>query len=185
MAGFKYVGTEAQGDITGKTKRFAVVSGHASKLGIGDLVLVTGDADAKGISEIEIGTANTANTGVVTGIEPIWAGEDLSKTYLPDSTAGYLLVNVDPDATYECEVANGPLSVDDVDRNAPAVVTEGTVSEGLYTSNMKVNKTGVANTSTLPLRIVKLLEDSDGVLGNKALVKLNETTSRLGATGIS
>jgi hypothetical protein len=50
---------------------------------------------------------------------------------------------------------------------------------------MGVNDTGAATTSTLPLRIVKLLEDEAGVLGNKAIVKLNETTNRLGATGIA
>lgn len=185
MAGFKYVGTMAQGDVTGKLKRFAVDATHAGVLGIGDLVLVTGDADADGISEVDIGTANAANTGVVVGVEPVWSGEALNKNYLPASTAGYLLVNVDPDALYECEVANGPLAVADVDLNAPAVVTAGTVSGTLFASNMKVNDTGAATTSTLPLRIVKLLPDDDGVLGNKAIVKLNETTFRLGATGIS
>lgn len=185
MAGFKYVGTEAQGDVTGKLKRFAVEVGHAGVLGPGDLVLVTGDADADGISEVDVGTANTANTGVIVGVEPSFAGEALSRTHLPASTAGFVLVNVDPDALYEVEVANGPLSVDDVDLNAPAVVTAGTVSGGVFTSNMMVNDTGANTTSTLPLRIVRLLEDDAGVLGNKAIVKLNETTNRLGATGIS
>lgn len=185
MAGFKYVGTQSQGDITGKVKKFSVVSGHASRLGIGDLVLVTGDADAFGISEVEIGTASAANTGVIVGVEPNWSAEAFSTTYLAASTAGYVYVNVDPDALYEVSVSNGPLSVDDVELNAPAVVTEGTASGSFYTSNMGVNDTGAATTSTLPLRIVALKEDSAGTLGNKAIVKLNETTSRLGATGIA
>ena len=185
MAGFKYVGTQAQGDVTGKLKRFAVAAAHAGVLGPGDLVLVTGDANAQGISEVDIGTASTANTGVVMGVEPVFAGESLSITHLPASTAGYLLVNVDPDALYEVDVSNGPLAVADVDLNAPAVVTAGTVSGGIFTSNMGVNDTGAATTATLPLRIVRLLEDDAGVLGNKAIVKLNATTTRAGAAGIS
>ena len=185
MAGFKYLGTEAQGEASGKLKRFKVDAAHSGVIGPGDLVLVTGDADTDGVSEVDIGTANTANTGVVMSVVPNFSGEALSTTHLAASTAGYVLVNVDPDALYEVEVSNGPLSVDDVDLNAPAVVTAGTVSGGLFTSNMGVNDTGAATTSTLPLRIVKLLEDEAGVLGNKAIVKLNETTNRLGATGIA
>lgn len=185
MSGFKHVGTMAQGDVTGKVKRFKVDSGNSTKLGIGDVVLVTGDADTDGISEVGIGTANTANTGVVVGVEPSYSGENLTKNYLAASTAGYLLVNTDPDALYEVDVANGPLSVDDVDLNVPLVATEGTVNGILFTSNMKVNDTGANTTATLPFRVVKLLEDSSGTLGNRALVKPNETTYRLGATGIS
>lgn len=185
MAGFKHIGTESQGDVTGKVKRFAVDAAHSTKLGIGDLVLVTGDADAEGISEVDAGTANTANTGVIIGVAPKYSGEALSTTYLPASTAGYVMVNVDPQALYEVDVANGPLAVADVDLNAPAVVTEGTVNGSLYTSNMSVNDTGAATTQTLPLRIVKLLKDSDGVLGNKAIVKMNATTTTDGAAGIA
>ena len=185
MSGFKHIGTESQGDVTGKVKKFAVAAAHAGVLGVGDLVLVTGDADATGVSEVDIGTANTANTGVIVGVEPNFAGEALSQTHLAASTAGNVYVNVDPDALYEVDVSNGPLSVDDVDLNAPAVVTAGTVSGSLFTSNMGVNDTGAATTVTLPLRIVALKEDSAGTLGNKAIVKLNATTSRAGAVGIA
>lgn len=181
MAGFKYVGSETGGDISGKVKTFKVDSGVSDPIGLGDLVVVTGDADAEGRSEVTLATATTAATGVVTGIVPQFSGEDLSKTYIAGSTGGLVQVNTDPFALYECEVANGPLSVDDVDLNAPAVVTAGTVSGGLFTSNMKVNDTGAATTATLPLTIVKLLEDDAGTLGNKAIVRMN----KLGYVGIA
>lgn len=181
MAGFKYVGSETGGDISGKVKTFAVDSTYASVVGIGDLVVVTGDADADGRSEVELASANTAATGVVTGIEPSFEGEALSRAYIPASTGGYVRVNTDPFALYECEVANGPLVVADCDLNAPAVVTAGTVSGSLFTSNMKVNDTGAATTATLPLTIVALKEDDDGTLGNKAIVRIN----KLGYVGIA
>ncbi len=181
MAGFKYVGSETGGDISGKVKTFAVVSTHSTAIGLGDLVVVTGDADAEGRSEVDLASATTAPTGVVTGIRPKFEGEALSTTYLPASTAGFVEVNTDPFALYECEVANGPLSVDDVDLNAPAVVTAGTVSGSLFSSNMKVNDTGAATTATLPLTIIALKEDAAGVLGNKAVVRIN----KLGFVGIA
>jgi hypothetical protein len=112
------------------------------------------------------------------------AGEALSQTYHAASTLGTIKVNVDPNATYIVDVANGPLLITEVGLNAPAVVTEATVSGALAPSVMQVNATGAATTSTLPLHIVSLLEDADGVLGNVALVRLNATTVAPGATGV-
>ena len=165
MAGFQWVGTETSGSPDGKLKRYNVDAAHAGVLGIGDLVVITGDGSATGVSEVDIGTANTANTGVIMAVEPNFAGEALSTTHLAATTGGNVLVNVDDQALYEVDVANGPMVVANVGLNCPAVVTAGTVTQNVFTSNMKANFTGVATTSTLPLRIVALLEDSDGVLG--------------------
>lgn len=184
MAGFSYVGTESQGDVTGKVKAYAVDAAHAGVLGIGDLVVITGTAVASGMQTVDIGTADIANTGVVSGMVPNFASEQLSITYLPATTAGTLLVNVDPLALYEVDVANGPLAVTDVGLNCPAVVTAGTVSGSLFTSNMKANATGKATTNTLPLHIVALRTGSDGVLGSAALVRINAATNAYGATGV-
>jgi len=184
MAGFKFVGTESQGDITGKVKQFTVTASHAGILGPGDLVLITAASADDGSPTVDVGTANTANTGVVTGIIPNFSGEALSQTWIPATTAGKLLVNVDAFALYEADVSNGPLVAADVGLNVPAVVTAGTVSGSLFTSNMGVNATGKATTPTLPFRVVALLEDADGVLGNRALVRVNASTSNIGATGI-
>jgi hypothetical protein len=185
MSGFDLVGTESNGSIDGKQKTFAVDAAHAGVLGPGDLVLITGDGSATGVSEVDIGTANAANTGVISSVKPTLSGEALSITHLAATTAGNVLVNVDAFATYEVAVSNGPLVVANVGLNCPAVVTAGTVSGSVFNSNMGANATGVATTSTLPLHIVALKEDSDGVLGNRAIVRINESTSKLGATGIA
>lgn len=182
---FQYQGTESNGSPDGKQKTYAVDATHAGVLGPGDLVLITGNGSATGISEVDIGTASAANTGVISSVRPNIAGEALSQTYLSASTAGNVLVNVDDQALYEVPVTNGPMVVANVGLNCPAVVTAGTVTGSNFVSNMGANATGVATTSTLPLRIVALREDSAGVLGNVALVRVNETTSKLGATGIA
>ena len=194
MAGLKHVGSESQGDITGKSKTFHVLASHSGVLGIGDLVVLTGTSFTDGYAEVDIGTANIGNTGVVTGVRPSFAGEALSYTHLPASTGGYLTVNTDAFALYAVDVANGPFTaVDvangpfvaaDVGLNCPAVVTAGTVSGSIFVSNMKANFTGRATTATLPLTVVRLLVGSDGVLGSRAMVRVNETNSKLGATGI-
>jgi hypothetical protein len=184
MAGFKWVGTMSSGDPNGKVKQYTVTADHAGILGPGDVVLITAASAADGSPTVDIGTANSANTGVITGVLPQIASEALSQTWLSASTLGYVLVNVDPFALWEADVSNGPLAAADVGLNVPAVVTAGTVSGSLFTSNMGVNATGKATTATLPYKVIALLEDDAGVLGNRALVMTNASTYNIGATGV-
>jgi hypothetical protein len=182
--GFKLANTDSQGDVTGKQKTFSVLAATAEVIVSGDLVRVAGTANAQGVADVSIAPTATASTGVVMSVDPTISGEALSSTHHVASTLGTLKVNVDPNAVYEVDVANGPLLITEVGLNAPAVVTEATASGGLFPSVMMVNRTGAATTSTLPLHIVGLLEDSAGVLGNVALVRLNATTVAPGATGV-
>jgi hypothetical protein len=184
MAGFKWVGTMSSGDPNGKVKQYAVESSHAGVLGPGDVVLITAASNAAGEPTVDVGTANSANTGIITGVEPNIASEALSQTWLSATTAGYVWVNVDPFALWEADVSNGPLAAADVGLNVPAVVTAGTVSGSLFTSNMGVNATGKDVTATLPFKVIALLRDDNGVLGNRALVMTNASTYNIGATGV-
>jgi len=183
-AGYKLVNTDSQGDVTGKQKTFSVLVATTEVIVPGDLVRIAGTANAQGVADVSIAPTSTACTGVVMSIDPTFAGEALSQTHHASGTLGTIKVNVDPNATYEVDVANGPLLITEVGLNAPAVVTEATASGSLFPSVMEVNATGVATTSTLPLHIVALKEDAAGVLGNVAIVRINESTVALGATGI-
>lgn len=182
--GFKLANTDSQGDVTGKQKTFSVLAATTEVIASGDLVRIAGTANAQGVANVAIAPTGTASTGVVMSVDATIAGESLSTTHHVSGTLGTIKVNVDPNATYIVDVANGPLLITEVGLNAPAVVTEATVSGALAPSVMQVNATGVATTSTLPLHIVALLEDADGVLGNVALVRLNATTVAPGATGV-
>ena len=182
--GFKLANTYSQGDVTGKQKTFAVLVATTEVIVPGDLVQLAGTANAEGIADVSIAPTQAACTGVVMSVDPTFAGEALGQTHHASGTLGTIKVNVDPNATYEVDVANGPLAITDVGLNCPAVVTEATASGSLYPSVMKANATGKATTSTFPLHIVALKKDSAGVLGNVAIVRLNETTTSLGATGI-
>lgn len=182
--GFKLANTDSQGDVTGKQKTFAVLAATTEVIVPGDLVRIAGTANAQGVADVEIAPTSTACTGVVQSVDITLAGEALSQTHHVSGTLGTIKVNVDPNALYEVDVANGPLLITEVGLNAPAVVTEATASGSLFPSVMQVNRTGAATTATLPLHIVSLKEDSAGVLGNVAIVRINESTVAPGATGI-
>ena len=184
MAGFKYRKTQGGGGTTGVLSTYAVDAAHATLLAPGDAVVITGNADANGVSEVDTGNATTANTGVIESVDFTLAGENLSETGLLASTAGTVKVRVDQYALYEID-ADATAVVANVGLNVSINVTTATKSGGLTVSNMTADMATVATTITLPYRIVALLEDSAGVLGNRLLVRPNATTASSGAVGIA
>lgn len=185
MAGFKYVRSQAGGGTTGNVYTFAVDATHASRLGVGDVVVITGDADANGVQEVDAGNATTANTGVIESIDFGLAGETLTDaTGLAASTAGTVKVRVDQYALYEVD-SDATATAAQVGLNVGINTTAATQSGGLTVSNMNVDIATAATTITLPFRIVALLEDEAGTLGAKVLVRPNATTASDGAVGIS
>lgn len=181
--GFKWRGSLSDNP-TGVVNTYGVAAGHTTRLAIGDAVVITSTAGANGVQEVDAAGASGPLTGVIVGIEPNFATESFTDMSLPAGTAGRVRVQEDPRAEYEVDVANGPLAIADVGLNAPIVVTEASQSGGLTISNMAVNNTGKAATATLPVRIVQLLEDDDGVLGNRAIVRVNASTNISGAAGV-
>lgn len=184
MAGFKYSKTQSGGGTTGIVTTFAVDAAHATRLAVGDVVIITGDADANGVSEVDTGAATTANTGVIEAVDFILAGESLNNVGLPASTAGTVKVRVDQNALYEVD-SDATLAAASVGLNVGINATAASLTGGLAVSNMNIDAATAATTQTLPFRIVALLEDSAGVLGNRALVRPNATTASDGAAGIA
>ena len=182
--GFKYVGTDQQGTEL-KLRTYDVTSSHASIISVGDVVRITGTATTSSINNtVDVATATQSVTGVVAGIVPQYATESFTDTGLAASTAGQVVVNTDPFAYYEVDVSNGPLAAADVGLNVDLVATAATKSGGLTISNMSVNATGKATTNTLPFRVEALLQDSAGVWGNRARIRINNSTYNSGTTGV-
>ena len=182
--GFKLLNTDSQGDVTGKQKTFAVLAATPQTIVSGDAVRIAGSANAQGIADVALTSTTGALTGIVMSVDPTFAGEALSQTWHASATLGKVKVNVDPNALYEVDVSNGPLAITQVGLNCPVVTTEAVVTGTLAPSLMTANATGAATTATLPLQIVALKEDDNGVLGNVAVVRLNATTVAPGATGV-
>lgn len=183
MAGFNITGTEADGDYTGKLRRFHVDVAHAGILSVGDAVKLTGTAHTDGVAEVDIASQGAAIAGVIASFEPRIEGEALSDTGLPATTANYVNCHVSQDTLFivDCDET---LGVADVGLNADALVTVATKSGGMTTSNMEIDSSTKAATSTLHFRIVQLREGDDGTLGDRAVVRFNGLSSHTGTTGV-
>ena len=182
MAGFKYRKSQAGGGTTGNVSTFAVDAAHATLLAPGDAVIITGDGDANGVSEVDTGAAATANTGVLESVQVVTT--DLTETGLAALTTGLVRVRVDQFALYEID-ADATYNADSVGLNTGINITTATKSGSLTISNMTADFATVATTQTLPYRVVALLEDDAGVLGNRVLVRPNASTASDGAAGIA
>jgi hypothetical protein len=165
----------------GKVRRFFVAAAHATFLAPGDQVQLAGSADADGVASVDALTASGQQVlGVIASVEYQVAGENLTNTGLAAGTAGYVYVHTDPALWFEAPVANGPLLVADVGLNVNGTYTASTKVGGMAVSTQGVNATGKATTATLQYRVQGLLPDAAGVLGNVALVSINNQT----ATGV-
>ena len=185
-SGFQLDRVQSSGDFTGQTELYEIIAvGNAARLAPGDCVVITGDGDAtSGRSGITIAAQAAAITGVIESIAPQLDSESLNDTGIAASTAGTCQVITDRNAVFEVE-SSATLVAANVGLNAEAVVTAATQSGGLSISNMTLDQATVATTSTLHFRILRLLPGiSSGVLGDRALVRLNETTQTAGAAGV-
>lgn len=186
-SGFQLSRTQGAGDFDGSTELYAVLAAEtAPRLAPGDCVVITGDGDSvTGRSAITKAAQAAALTGVIESIAPDLDNESLNDTGLAGSTAGKAQVITDRQAVFEVEV-NTTLVDANVGLNADAVITSATQSGGLTVSNMTLDQGTVAVTNTLHFRILRLLPGiSSGVLGDRALVRLNHTTEIAGGTGIA
>lgn len=182
--GFKWVGSLSN-DPHGKIRTFDVASSHATRLAPGDVMRITGTANATtGLAGIDAAAAGQSITGVLNSVEPSFATESFTDTGVAASTAATVKVNDDPFALYEVDTS-ATLAVADVGLNADIVVTAATQSGGISISNMTLDSSTKATTVTLQFRIVGLLPGTTtGVLGDRALVMVNNSTNKAGAVGV-
>jgi len=186
--GFRPVQDLSGQGYTGKVQTFAVDAAHATLLAVGDLVVETGNLDAAtGVSEVDAISAGTTNliTGVIVSIDPDFS--NLEASGLAASTAGTVLVAVDPDLLLEAETLGGTFAVTDVGGNLPVTVTAATASGGLTNSNMVVNTTGAAISTTEQVRVVGVKDSGDitfpAPAGTTLIIRINESTIG-GAVGV-
>jgi hypothetical protein len=176
--GFFPVDNQGGYDWIAKSTRYHVKSNHSTKLAIGDVVVITGEANSDGIAEVDAGATGGAATGVIVSIAPNF--NNLYVNHLPASTAGYVYVNTDLNTLYKAEIATQALTAANVGSNVDIVATEAATSGGLTSSQMTL-KGDTATTSAAKFRIEELIPAEDGTLGaigGTAVVRLNESTQR-------
>lgn len=184
MAGFLATRNQGDTDYQGKLETYSVDAAHATLLAPGDVVVITGTADAEGRAEVDAAAAGAPITGVIANVAPLFEGENLTETGLPALTAGKVLCHIPPTEIFTAPVINGPLVVDDVGLNADIDATAATKSGGLTVSNMTIDAATALATATLQFRIVGLAQSEGGVLGDTAIVRFNATTVGANTAGI-
>ncbi len=194
-AGFSLSRSQSSAEFVGTTELFDVAADNARIIAKGDVVIITGEStvtpvnkQVAGRSQVETaadGAVATRQTGIVEAIAPDLANEALNDAGgLAALTAGTLFVIVDGNTLFEAE-SDATILAAQVGLNIGFVATEAVKTGGLTISGFELDGSSAATTITLPFRIVKLLKGKDtGILGDRALVRLNATTANNGAAGI-
>ena len=181
MSGFTFVRSMSNAGVAGKLERYHVDAAHATRLAAGDVVASTGTSHTDGVNECDAWSSG-AMLGVISAVEPLIEGEQLSETSLPASTAGYVLVNIDPLAIYEAD-ADVTLVEANVGLNLNVNATAATKSGNMARSNMTLDQSTLATTATHIFRVHKLVENASGTLGGRAQVVVNNHEFKAGAVG--
>ena len=143
----------------------------AADLFVGDPVNLSGTAEAvTAIPSVIKATAGTGNAvyGIVVGIEPI--RNDLTKTYVPSGTSGYVYVETNPNVVYHAteDAAGGALAITAVGLNINYVAGAGNATFG--TSGASIDSSSPLATATLQFRLLGLAQTEGNVLGSDASV---------------
>jgi len=170
---------------TGGGNTYYVDAAHATALYVGDPVIITGEADAAGIPAVDIATAGATNrwTGAIVGFQV--QGQTVPTInggpYLPASTAGYVIVEDDPNVIFAVQAS----TVAAADLEANSILASGTGSR--ITGSGWYVDTGTKGTSaTYQVRIVGVVQSPDNAPGQycKILVRNNLPTEAGIASGV-
>lgn len=172
----------------GAVTRYFVTAADATAIGIGDLVVLDGGSDAKGVRSVTRAAANGVCVGPVVGvaIDPTNLN---TPQYRAASTARYVFVCDDPNILMECQedAVGGALASNSVGLNANFIVAAASTVTGQ--SGMQLDSNTADTTNTLPLRIVEFIqrEDNEVAVANaKVLVGFNthQFKANTGSTGV-
>ena len=174
--GFRPIQDISGNSYTGKVQTFAVASAHSTLLAVGDLVRITGTADANGVAEVDAAAAAQTLTGCIVGID--YDISNLERKGLPALSAGTVKVATDRNMLMEAE-SSTTVSLDDVGANADIVATAASASGNLVNSNMTVNTTAPAS-ATAQIRIEGIKDAADGLTtGTTLFCRINESTNNV------
>jgi len=199
--GFRPVKTISGAPYSGKANLYFMASGDSTVVMVGDAVKIAGDARAaSGAPTVTRCGATDIPVGVVVGILFSGVGNEVTNVpavsdlntpvYRRASTDRYVLVADDPQLVYEVQYAGTSVAAAtitaNVGLNGQFTTTAGSTTSG--SSGMQLDSTGLATTSTLPLKIVGFPSRPDNVPGDTYFsyyVTLNSSLyGSLGTTGV-
>lgn len=178
----------------GQTHTYVILSTDNNAYAIGDPVTLAGSGDDNGIPNVTLATAGTGNavTGVIVGAGGTKYGgpsadpTNLNTTVIPATKTKnyYVMVCDDPDVLFEIQedsIGNN-LAKTDLGNNFNLI--SGTNSG--YLSGWMLDSSTAATTSTLQLKLIRLMQRTDNAIGQygKWLVKINNHTFSAGVAGL-
>lgn len=181
-------------DWDGKVNFYSIDSGDGNAYATGDPVALSGTGSTGGIPGVTLGTAGNTIVGVIVsaggvnpGGGPYLDPNNLNTVKIPATKTQnyYVAVVDDPQVIFEIQEVNGPLAVTDIGLNANFQYNAPANAVNAY-SGVLLNATGKATTSTLNLKIIRLVQRIDNALGAFAKweVLINNHAYRAGITGV-
>lgn len=196
IKGFTVVKGNQSSPYTGRNTLYYVAAA-ADEILLGDVVKLSGSGSTDGVPGCDLCGATDVPIGIVTGIVNVKrdpsgkmsAGSLIldipESTQIAAGSAGWVLVNDDPNVMLEVEVSNGSFAVTDIGLNASHA--NGTRTAATYTSPAYIDAGTEATTSTLNFNIRGFVQRPDNEVGASAkiLVGFNRHQYKsVGTTGI-
>lgn len=179
-------GLSGKGSYSGVRRKYKIASGYAANIFTGDFVkLVVG-----GTVEKDTGTNTLTPIGIAVGFEytdPV-TKQKLQTAHWPSGTVAsdaVCFVVDDPDVLFLMQ-ADGAIGQNYVGANAGVVQTAGSTANGQ--SKNALDQSTAADTGTLPLRIVEIVDGPDNEVGDAytlVVCKFNAGHQLLTATGLA
>ena len=175
----------------GKVNMYYKAAGLNEAFFVGSLVATIGSADASGKYPTIALAGTDPPMGVVVGFSntPYIAADvtNLDLEYSLASTAHYVAVCDDPGVIFEIQQEEGTdMAVTDVGMNASPITETGNTATGL--STITIDYSSLATTSTLSLKVLRLVDKVDNVLGPYAkyevMINNHQLGQGLGSLGI-
>ena len=169
----------------GQATLYYIGTGESTAVFVGDPVIPGGSGDGYGVADVVLATAGTSNYligAVVAVVNGPAAGANAaigitqnSTVYHPASTAGYVLVADDPNQLFvmQEDSVGGAIAATALSSNFSMVSGVGSTTTGL--SGWMIDSS-VSNTTSLQLRLMRLLREPDNAIGNYAkwVVRINQ-----------
>jgi len=178
--GARPVGGLHGGPYNGRVSLYAIPASDGTATFVGDLVKLSGTADADGVATVIQAAAGNTCVGIIVGFVPDYS--NLSLQHRLASTLRYCWVADSPQVTFEMQEDNtASIGLVDVGLNVNFIVGAGSTTTGQ--SGMQVNTTTKATTSTLPLRILGFIQRPDNEIGPNAKMLCGFNVHQFGSVG--
>lgn len=176
---------------TGGIQAFPITATYNVSLFTGDLVTFTsglltryvpGNGATAPVAGVFIGCQYRDSSGVYQ-FSPYWP----ASTAVFTGTTATANVIVDPNTIFDIQ-ANGAVAATSINKNAEvSFTTSGSTATGQSGMTLDTSTNPIATTSTFPLHIIAFSPVPGNIAGvtyNNLLVKLNNSSSGAGATGV-